>query len=89
MGCSPPVNGIDSSDPGSKGEVPGEDEIDGGSEPGEDGKEEIDGGAADSEEDGKEEREGGERDPISSGLLGSIEYMPIVELPDRTVYRSC
>ena len=57
MGCSLPVNGIDSSDPGSKGEVPGEDEIDGGSEPGEDGREEIDGGAADSEEDGKEEIE--------------------------------
>ena len=88
MGCSLPVNGIDPSDPGSRGEVPGEDEIDGGSEPGEDGNEEIDGGA-DTGEDGKEEIEGGERDPIISGLLGSMAYMPIVELPDKTVDRSC
>jgi hypothetical protein len=103
VGCSLPVNGIDpSADPGSRGEVPGEDEIDGGSEPGEDGKEEIEGGAdngedgkeeieggADNGEDGKEEIEGGERDDISSGLLGSMAYMPIVELPDKTVDRSC
>jgi hypothetical protein len=76
VGCSLPVNGIDPSDPGNRGE------------PGEDGKEEIEGGA-EPEEDGKEEIGGGERDDISSGLLGSIAYMPIVELPDNTVNRSC
>jgi hypothetical protein len=84
VGSSLPVNGIDSSDP----EEDEKEETEGGAEPEEDEKEETEGGDEPGEDE-KEEIEGGERDDISSGLLGSIAYMPIVALPDITVDRSC